>query len=106
MVLVLIMLDQKTFGRMSFLTLLYCTKSECLDLAFLSGIIWIYWMGIRIIRKGGKLALDMIPIMVGMTCFLIANATNEYLIKFDSIWVIFLPITLINYWLIANPKHQ
>jgi hypothetical protein len=74
-------------------------------IAYSSGVIWIYWTGIRIIREGGKLGLYMIPIMVGMTCFLIANATNQYLIKFDFMWIIFLPIAVINHWLINRTKH-
>ncbi len=72
-------------------------------MAYLSGIFWIYWMGIRLIRKGGKFSNYMVPTLVGMTCFLIANATNQYLAKFDSMWVVFLPVALINYALLCKP---
>jgi hypothetical protein len=44
----------------------------------------------------------MLPVLAGMTCFLIANATNPYLGKFDCLWVIFLPIALINYGLLNS----
>jgi hypothetical protein len=33
---------------------------------------------------------------------LIGNATNPYLEKFDYIWVIFLPVALINFWLLGQ----
>ena len=70
--------------------------------AYSSGVIWIYWMGICIIREGGMLSLYMLPIMVGLTSFLIANATNNYLGTFDFMWVLFLPLAVINHWLIAR----
>jgi hypothetical protein len=34
--------------------------------------------------------------------YLIGNATNPYLEKFDYIWVIFLPVALINFWLLGK----
>ena len=70
------------------------------------GVIWIYWMGIRIIRSGHRLSLYMLPVLVGTTCFLIGSATNPYLPKFDSMWVIFLPVTVINLWLLDTSKSQ
>jgi len=61
-------------------------------------------MGIRVIRTGGELGASILPIMVGMTGFLIANATNPYLARFDGIWTIFLPLAFINRWLL--PENQ
>jgi len=37
-----------------------------------------------------------IPVLAGMASFLIAQATNPYLLNFDSMWVIFLPVALLN----------
>jgi hypothetical protein len=37
-----------------------------------------------------------IPVLVGMAGSLIGNATNPYLLKFDSMWVWFLPVALLN----------
>jgi len=74
-------------------------------IAYSSGIVWIYGMAIRIIRKGGNMGLYMMPLIVGMTCFLIANATNSYLAKFDFMWTIFFPIAVINHWLISKPEQ-
>lgn len=71
-----------------------------------SSVIWIYWMGIHIIRSGHRLGLYMFPILVGTTCFLIGNATNPYLAKFDYIWVIFLPVSVINLWLLDTSRSR
>lgn len=65
-------------------------------------IFWIFWMGVKIIGSNHWLNIYMVPVLVGLTCFLVANATNPYLVKFDYIWVIFLPVALINIWLLDN----
>jgi hypothetical protein len=39
----------------------------------------------------------MLATLVGFTCFLVGNATNPYLEKYDLMWVIFLPVALINH---------
>lgn len=46
----------------------------------------------------------ILPVLVGTACFLIANTTNPYLAKFDYIWVVFLPVALINIWLLDKNK--
>jgi hypothetical protein len=69
---------------------------------YASGIIWIFWMGVRMIRSGDPLGRQILPILTGTCCFLIGNATNPYLAKYDYIWVIFLPLAFINYWLVHN----
>lgn len=73
-------------------------------LAYTAGVIWIYWMGIRVIRSGDKLGVYMLPVLVGMSCFLIGNATNPYLEKYDYMWVIFLPVALVNLWLLRKKR--
>lgn len=73
--------------------------------AYCSGVLWIYFMVIRILKKDDRLAIYMLPVAVGMTCFLLGNATNPYLATFDFIWVIFLPIGIINYWLICKKSR-
>jgi hypothetical protein len=69
---------------------------------YTAGVGWIFLMGLRMIRSGGRLAFYMLPVLVGTGCFLIGNATNPYLEKFDYIWVIFLPVALINFWLLGK----
>lgn len=75
-------------------------------LAYTAGIVWIYCSGIGIIKRGGVGSQFMVPILVGMSGFLIANGTNAYLIKFDALWVIFLPLAFINYWLLMHDHAQ
>ena len=70
----------------------------CLSYGLL--MLWLYGCVIAIIRRGGAHAWTMIPIAVGLTAFLVANATNPYLQKFDFMWVVFLPLALVNAWLI------
>jgi len=69
-----------------------------------AGVIWAFWMGLKIVRSGHWLGVYMLPTLVGTACFLIANSTNPYLAKFDYIWVIFLPVSLINLWLLDKSK--
>jgi len=87
--------------ELSYLALLFQAGVVGL-LTYATGITWIYWMGIRIIREGSILGRMMLPILVGLSSFLIANATNPYLGKFDGIWPIFLPLAIINYWLVQR----
>jgi len=70
-----------------------------------ASVVWIYWMGFKMIRSGEYLGLCMIPVLVGTSCFLIASATNPYLGTFCGLWPIFLPIALINVWLLTRKKY-
>jgi hypothetical protein len=91
--------------ELSYLALLFQTGILGL-LAYASGIVWIYYVGTRMIKEGGILGRMMLPTLVGMTCFLIANATNPYLGKFDGLWAIFLPLAMINYWLVLRLEES
>ena len=84
--------------ELSYVALLFHTGIIGLFL-YSAGILWILWMGVKILRTGGRMSMYMLPIIVGLICFLIANATNPYLEKYDFMWVVFLPVALINYWL-------
>ena len=70
--------------------------SEATLLAYAAGIAWIFWRGVKIVAEGGPLAELMIPMLVGFSALLIANATNPYLEKFDEMWTLFLPLAVIN----------
>ncbi len=70
--------------------------------AYASGVIWICWAGLRLIRQVPRQGRMMLPALVGMICFLIGNATNPYLEKFDYLWVIFLPVAILNYGLLRR----
>ena len=71
-----------------------------------SAIIWVFIKMIKISRKYVDLANLIIPIMVGLACFLIVNSTNPYLSKFDYIWTIFFPIGLINIGLLRGNDNR
>jgi O-antigen ligase len=74
--------------------------------AYAAGVSWIYIMGVKVIRAGGVLGGIMLPVLVGTSCFLIANAVDPYLARFDGLWVIFLPIAVINCWLLAQARQS
>jgi hypothetical protein len=89
--------------ELSYVALLYQTGLVGL-LIYASGIAWIFWTGIRMIRSGHPLGLRLFPVLIGMAAFLVGNATNPYLAKFDYLWVIFLPVAYINLWLLCTPE--
>lgn len=75
-------------------------------LLYSTGVIWIYWMAIRIIRSGSQLGVHLIPVMTGTSAYLIANATNPYLQAYGRLWSIFLPLAFINCWLLLKPCNS
>lgn len=72
--------------------------------AYAAAVAWIFWRGLIILRSADEMGLYMLPLLVGLSCFLIANASNPYLMTFDYMWVIFLPITFINFWMLKRKK--
>jgi hypothetical protein len=68
---------------------------------YVSIILWIYYMGIKI-SSDARASLYIIPSLVGMSCFLIACASNTYLQAYDHMWAVFIPIMLVNYFLISK----
>jgi len=87
--------------ELSYLALLFHTGILGFTL-YASGIVWIYFQGIAAARSSPFMKALLVPVLTGTTCFLIANGTNPYLAKFDYIWVIFLPVAIINYWLLST----
>jgi len=71
-----------------------------------SGVVWIYRKAYLLIRSGTRLSPHMIPVMTGTSCFLVANATNPYLQAFGHLWTLFLPIGMINYWLLDREAEK
>jgi len=74
-------------------------------IAYSVGIAWIYMHAILIIKRVERLSNLMIATMVGFSCFLIANSTNPYFGKIDSIWVLFFPLAIIN-MVLMNKSSQ
>ncbi|MBG9582138.1 hypothetical protein ABE42_23690 [Bacillus thuringiensis] len=69
----------------------------------LSGI-WVILKLISLAKKYSGAKMIVIPILTGLIAFLIANATNPYLLKFDYIWILLFPVGVINYYLLKNNK--
>jgi hypothetical protein len=90
--------------ELSYLALLFHTGVLGF-IAYASGVAWIFWMSLKIIRLGNHFSLYMLPLLVGFSCFLIGNASNPYLEKFDYMWVIFLPVAFINFWLLDSRRQ-
>ncbi len=70
--------------------------------AYFAAMAWIYWKGAAVIRHGAALGQLMFASLVGLTGVLIASATNPYLARFDGWWVVFLPLAIINRWLLRQ----
>jgi hypothetical protein len=66
---------------------------------------WIIIKGISLAKRDHDFALLFVPLASAMTAFLIMNGTNPYLAKFDYLWVIFLPVALINAYLTQQDQH-
>ena len=64
------------------------------------GIGSIFFAGYAMARSGHQLGRPVLAVLVGSATFLVANATNPYLPKFDYEWVVFLPLAFINVWLL------
>lgn len=97
--------DQPWAYELSYLVLLFHTGIVGFSI-YASGVAWIVWNGLKIVRSGDRLGLYMLPVLVGMLCFLIGNATNPYLEKYDFMWVIYLPVALINYRLLKGQVER
>ncbi|MEQ6341785.1 MAG: O-antigen ligase family protein [Gammaproteobacteria bacterium] len=91
--------------ELSYLALLFHTGLLG-TLVYASCVVWVYWQGLKVARHSLAYGYLMIPILVGTTCFLIGNATNPYLEKFDFMWVIFLPLAIINRYLIESHSSE
>jgi hypothetical protein len=70
---------------------------------YVAGVAWTYLVGVRVIRQGGEMAAHMIGLLAGLSGILIANATNPYLVSPGNMWMVFLPVALINVWLLGEP---
>jgi hypothetical protein len=59
-------------------------------------VVWVFAAGINIVRRLPQAAPVMLPLLAALAGFLIVNATNPYLGKFDYLWTLFLPVAAIN----------
>jgi O-antigen ligase len=90
--------EQPWAYELSYIAMLFHTGLVGLTI-FLGSIFWLYFMLIKVMRSGRVPVSLIIPVISGMTCFLIANATNPYLGKYDALWILYLPLAMINIYL-------
>lgn len=95
--------DQPWAYELSYLALLFHTGivGFCI---YGSAIAYLFIKGIGVARRQPESVKLLIPLFSGLTCFLIANATNPYLEKFDYLWTIFLPVAVLNAYLLKHPR--
>jgi len=90
--------------ELSYLTLLFQTGAIGF-IMYMSLLIWIFYAGISLIKIDNRF-IFLIPSLVGCFCFLLGNASNPYIIAFDHMWTIFLPVGFINYCFYnSEPKY-
>jgi O-antigen ligase len=76
------------------------------SILYISYIMWIVYRCLVIIKKKTYLSKITYSVLNGFICFFIANATNPYLGKFDHMWVLYLPLALINYDLLSTANYK
>ena len=91
--------------ELTYLALLYHTGIVGF-VAYSAGLFWTFLKSRQIARTGWPQAPYLVATLVGTASFVLANATNPYLEKYDSIWVLFLPIAFINVWLIETRRSK
>lgn len=69
-------------------------------------VFWLFSQLFKFSRLDKDYSILMIPSAVALAGFLIANATNPYLSKFDYLWVLFMPIGLVNSALLRKSSEH
>jgi hypothetical protein len=69
---------------------------------YVLSFVWLFLVLVKLSRNNLNIAILAAPMLSGLLGFLLANATNPLLGKFDFLWVIFLPLALVNYGLRQN----
>lgn len=73
---------------------------------YASSVSWLLYQMISLSKRHPDLARLLVPTAVGLLSFLTANATNPYLGKFDYLWVIFLPLGIVNIGLLRDQHYH
>lgn len=87
--------------ELSYVALLYQVGVVGFSVYALS-LVWLYFRCLQIVRRHPIEAGLLLPMLIGLTGFLIANATNPYLLKFDYLWTLFLPVCFLNVLLLKD----
>ena len=74
-------------------------------LLYVAGVLWLLLSGRYVIGGGGQMATHTITMFSGLFGALISEATNPYLNQFGHLWMIFLPLAIVNIWLINKTTY-
>jgi O-antigen ligase len=91
--------------ELSYIALLFQTGIVGV-IIYTCSILWIVFKSIQLVRKNKENAAILLPLVCTLVSFLLVNATNPYLAKFDYLWVIFLPVGIINGILVMQEKNE
>jgi O-antigen ligase len=91
--------------ELSYMSLLFHTGLVGV-IVYSSSVGWVFWKSIQVVRSRPESAALFLPVLSGLACFLIANATNPYLGKFDYLWTLFLPIGVLNAYLLQEARSK
>lgn len=73
------------------------------------GVLYIFLRMLQVIRDkkaSNELRVFAFAFLCGFVSFLVANSTNPYLGKFDYMWVIFVPVAIINSYLFERGMSE
>ena len=87
--------EQPWAYELSYIGLLFQTGLLGL-IIYSSAVLWVFYAGIKLVRLRPGTTQVILPLLAGLAGFLLINATNPYLWKFDYLWTIFLPVAAIN----------
>ena len=98
--------DNQTWAyELTYLALLFHTGILGIVI-YTSSILWIIINSIFIMKRNIDSIIILFPLIVGLISFLLINSSNPYLDKFDFLWVIFLPVIVINYYKVTNKNAK
>ncbi|MCF6317549.1 MAG: hypothetical protein L3J30_15040 [Marinosulfonomonas sp.] len=95
--------DRPWAYELSYVALLFQTGLMGM-MVYASAVLWIFAKGVSIMKRQPNSAGFLLPVLAGLVGFLIINATNPYLQKFDYLWVIFLPVAIINVFMLKESR--
>lgn len=73
---------------------------------FIASLLWVYIKSFSISKNNKEYMILLMPQIAGLFSFLIINATNPYLLKFDFLWILYLPILTISTILKTNNLNK
>lgn len=72
-------------------------------LLYATGVIILTFHLVALVKRKGRNSFEFFY-LTGFIAFMIANATNPYLAKFDYMWVLFIPVAIMNQRLLAKKR--